>query len=108
MSLLKKIGVIGNSDSIKGFAALGLSIFEADDAETAAKTVRQLAENDFAIIYITEYLFSQIQNEVLRYEEQQTPAIIPIPGTFGNNGIGMSNVSRSVERAVGSDILSNE
>lgn len=105
---MKKIGVIGNSDSVKGFAALGLSIFEVDDAQTAAKTLRSLAENDFAIIYITEYLFSQLGHEIDRYTESKTPAIIPIPGTFGNTGIGMSNVSRSVERAVGSDILSDE
>ena len=105
---MKKIGVIGSSDSVKGFAALGLSVFEVNDFETAAKTLRRLAESDFAIIYITELLFSGIQHEVERYEEKQIPAIIPIPGTFGNNGIGKINVSRSVEKAVGSDILSNE
>lgn len=105
---MKKIGVIGSSDSVKGFAALGLSIFETNDAETAAKTVRKLAENDYAIIYITEVLFSEIEHEVLRYEEQKTPAIIPIPGVSGNSGIGLKNVSRSVERAVGSDILADK
>ncbi len=105
---MKKIGIIGSSDSVRGFAALGLSIFEVTEAEEAAKTVRRLAENDFAIIYITEVLFSQIQHEIARYEEKQTPAIIPIPGTFGNNGIGRINVSRSVEKAVGTDILADE
>ena len=32
---MKKIGVIGSSDSVKGFAALGLSIFEVSDPEVA-------------------------------------------------------------------------
>ena len=105
---MKKIGVIGSSDSVKGFAALGLSIFEVSDPEVAVKTVRKLSDVGYAIIYITEVLFSQIQQEVQRYDNKQTPAIIPIPGTFGNNGIGMMNVSRSVERAVGSDILADK
>lgn len=105
---MKKIGVIGNSDSVKGFCALGLNVFEIDDAEEAIKTIRSLAETDFAIIYITEKLFTECEREISRYIDRQTPAIIPIPGTVGNTGIGLRNVSLSVERAVGSDILSGE
>lgn len=36
---------------------------------------------------------------------ERTPAIIPIPGVDGNFGIGIANVKKSVERAVGADIL---
>jgi V/A-type H+-transporting ATPase subunit F len=37
------------------------------------------------------------------------PAIIQIPGISGNTGAGIENVKKSVETAVGSDILfSNE
>ena len=32
-------------------------------------------------------------------------AIIPIPSKTGALGIGMANIKRSVERAVGADIL---
>jgi V/A-type H+-transporting ATPase subunit F len=35
------------------------------------------------------------------------PAIIPIPGVSANTGMGMRNVKKSVERAVGSDIIFN-
>ena len=34
-----------------------------------------------------------------------TPAVIAIPGVKGNTGIGISGVKKSVEQAVGSDIL---
>ena len=40
-----------------------------------------------------------------RYVSERTPAIIPIPGVDGNFGIGIANVKKSVERAVGADIL---
>ena len=33
------------------------------------------------------------------------PAIIPIPDRTGSSGKGMENVRKSVERAVGADIL---
>lgn len=32
-------------------------------------------------------------------------AIIPIPGVSGNTGLGMRMVKKSVEQAVGSDII---
>ena len=36
------------------------------------------------------------------------PAVVPIPGISGNTGLGLRQVKRSVEQAVGSDILANE
>lgn len=104
---MKKIAVIGNSDSVRGFRAIGLDVFEIDEVEQAQKTIKHLAENDFAIIYITERLFSLCSEVIRKYDDKKQVAIIPIPGTYGNTGIGLQNVSRSVERAVGSDILSN-
>lgn len=35
------------------------------------------------------------------------PAVIPIPGVHGNTGYGIDMVKRSVEQAVGSDIIFN-
>ncbi|MBR3738482.1 MAG: V-type ATP synthase subunit F, partial [Eubacterium sp.] len=52
-----------------------------------------------------ENIASEIQNELSRYNDEALPAIIPIPGVFGNNGFGMEQVSSFVERAVGSDIV---
>ena len=101
-----KIAVVGDKDSIYGFASLGLSIYPCDDAESASKTVRELAKGGFGVIYVTEELFELIPEEVEYYSDKPLPAIIPIPGVKGNTGIGMKNVSLSVEKAVGSDIIS--
>lgn len=100
-----KIAAIGDKDSVYGFASIGLSIFPEDAAEGASRTLRKLAENGYAVIYITEHLASQLKAELEHYRELPIPAIIPIPGVTGNNGMGMKNVSKSVEQAVGSDIL---
>ena len=70
-----KIAVIGDYDSIYGF------------------------------IYITENLANLLKNEVEKYREELMPAIIQIPGVFGNTGAGVEGVKKSVEQAVGSDIL---
>lgn len=101
-----KIGVIGDRDSIYGFSSVGLSVFPTDDAAEGAKILRKIAD-EYAVIYITEKLAGEIDNEIQKYRGRTIPAIIPIPGITGNTGIGMKNVSRSVEQAVGSDILAD-
>ncbi len=102
-----KIAAIGDKDSVYGFASIGLSIFPEEDAASASRTLRKLADSGYAVIYITELLASQLKTELEHYREMSIPAIIPIPGVTGNNGMGMKNVSKSVEQAVGSDILSD-
>lgn len=100
-----KIAVMGDRDSIYGFAAVGLEPFPITDPEEAAAKLRSLADSDYAVIYITEALADKIQREIDRYAEKELPAIIPIPGISGNTGKGLMAVKRSVERAVGSDII---
>jgi len=59
----------------------------------------------FTIIYVTEQLYSQMEETVSKYTDSKLPAIIPIPNKDGSLGIGMASVKKSVERAVGADIL---
>ncbi len=102
---MHKIAVMGDRDSIYGFAALGMEPFPATERETAAKTLHRLCEGEYAVIYVTEQLGALLEREIGRYRSQGLPAIILIPGVSGNTGNGMSAVRQSVIRAVGSDIL---
>ena len=102
-----KVAVIGDRDSIYGFAALGLETFPVSEQSQAVHKLRELAEGEYAVIYITEALAESLKNEVDRYRLARLPAIIPIPGVSGNTGMGIANVKKSVEQAVGSDIIFN-
>ncbi len=100
-----KIAVIGDRDSIYGFATLGLETFPVLNAGEGARELKRLAADDYAIIYITEQLQSQIMDTVSQYNDMRLPAIIPIPGVSGNTRQGLANISKLVERAVGTDIV---
>ncbi|HCA34714.1 MAG TPA: V-type ATP synthase subunit F [Lachnospiraceae bacterium] len=101
-----KVGVMGDYDSIYGFAAVGLTIFPTDGLsdEEIARLIRQTSEG-CGIIYMTESLMERMKNELQKYQDRISPAIIAIPGVSKNTGIGIRNVKKSVEQAVGSDIL---
>ena len=74
------------------------------DAEEGKEKLRHLAL-ECGIIYITEALAAELPEEIERYKEQVMPAIIQIPGVSGNTGAGVEGVKKTVEQAVGSDIL---
>ena len=103
-----KAAVMGDRDSIYGFAALGLDIFPETDPAQAAKRLRTLAGGNYAVVYITEALAAQIEEEIDKYRSATLPAIILIPGLSGNTGKGIGSVRKSVEQAVGSDIIFQE
>lgn len=100
-----KIAVLGDYDSIYGFAALGLDIFHVESPEEAKKTLIQLAEEKTGIIYVTEAWAAVLKHEIDRYKDAVIPTVIQIPGVSGNTGQGIEGVKKSVEQAVGSDIL---
>lgn len=100
-----KIAVMGDRDSIYGFAALGLEIFPTEQAADAADLLRTLSRSNYAVIYITEGLAAKIPEVLEPYQDLLSPAIILIPGIVGNTGMGQRQVKRAVEKAVGSDII---
>lgn len=103
-----KIGVIGDYDSICGFAALGLDIFAQTDAEGARAQLKTLAESGYGIIYITEQYIEKMRDEMEKYRGELLPAIIPIPSVGTSSGFGRACVKKYVEQAVGSDIIFND
>ncbi len=100
-----RIGVIGDRESVLGFKAVGLEVFPCDSGQEARKIFREIADDNFAIIYVTEALYREMEAEVTEYTDKRLPAVIPVPDKDGSLGIGLAGVKKSVERAVGADIL---
>lgn len=103
-----KIAVIGGRDTVMGFKALGLDTFPAENASEAGKLLRQLtheSEDEYAIIYIEETFAQQLSNEIAKFKDSPSPAIILIPGREGSIGLGLQALHDAVERAVGTNIL---
>ena len=100
-----KIAVMGDMDSVLGFKALGLEVCPVTTPEEGREALHRMAKENYAIIYMTEQLAAQLPAEIARYKDALTPAIILIPGKEGSLGIGMENITSSVERAVGANIL---
>jgi V/A-type H+-transporting ATPase subunit F len=100
-----KIGVIGDKDSVLGFKALGVSVFPTNDIREANKLIHKLAKENYAVLFVTEQLAKDLNEAINEYKDSLTPAIIMIPNNRGTLGLGIDGVKKSVEKAIGSDIL---
>ena len=103
-----KIAVMGDRDSTLGFKALGLEVRPVSTPEEGREALHRMAKENFAVIYVTEQLASQLSADIARYKDSPLPAVISIPGRAGSDGSGMAAIKSAVERAVGADILFKE
>ncbi len=106
--MANKIAVIGEKESVLGFRAVGFEVYQVSGPHEAETIIDRLAEQECGVIFITEQTLEPIAWVMDKYKDSRTPAIIPIPGRAGPLGLGMRSVKKSVERAVGADILFKE
>ena len=104
-----KIAVIGGTDTVMGFKALGLEVHPVSGAEDAKNVLRHLVSDDcedhYAIIYLEETLAPELSADIDRFRNQVTPAVILLPGREGSSGKSMTALHEAVKRAIGADIL---
>jgi V/A-type H+-transporting ATPase subunit F len=101
------IAVMGASDTVLGFKALGLDTFPVSSDDEARRVFQRLAapEARYAIIYLEETLSEALSEEIAAYSDKVVPAIILIPGREGSTGKSLAALHDAVIRAVGTDIL---
>ena len=92
--MYKKIGVVGDKDSVLAFKAIGIDVFPVVEADEARIAVDRMAMNGYAV-----------EETIERYNKQMLPAVILIPSNQGTLNIGSKRISDSVEKAVGVNIL---
>lgn len=100
-----KIGIIGDKDSVLAFQAIGIECFSASNYREANKWIYKLAKEDYAVLFITEALAAEIEETLDAFKDKPFPAIILIPDNSGSIGLGMAGIKKSVEKAIGTDII---
>lgn len=105
---MAKIGVIGEKDFAMLFRAVGIDVFYEESGERANRRLHRLAREGYSSIFIQEKLYAACAETIEAYKSEAYPAIIPIPDSQGAQGIGIRELKKNVEKAVGVDILFNQ
>jgi V/A-type H+-transporting ATPase subunit F len=109
-----KIAIIGPSDTVSGFRALGVDAFDAQTGDSAMEKLREIkksmSESDtntkYAVVCIIEDLLTEVDPaEYAKVVSGPLPAVIPLPGPEGSKGIAIKRLRALAEQAVGSAII---
>jgi V/A-type H+-transporting ATPase subunit F len=102
------VAVIGDKDSILCFRAVGVRTFPVSEPTEARAVVRRLAQEEVAVVFITEQIAQGIMDLVDELARVSLPSIVLIPNNQGSLGLGMERIRRTVTRAVGADIFGED
>jgi len=100
-----KVAVIGDKDSILGFKALGAVTYPVTGGEEAARALGGIVRERYAVVCITEAVAEKIAPQLEELNKRQLPAIVLIPNNQGTIGLGMRQIKKNAEKAIGADIL---
>lgn len=83
-----------------------MDTYSVTKPKKALDTLRDLiAKKEHAVIFITEDIAQYIRKELEELSKLTLPAIIAVPSHKGSFGVGLGRLRKTVEQAVGSDIL---
>jgi V/A-type H+/Na+-transporting ATPase subunit F len=100
-----KIAVIGDKDSILGFKTIGVDTFSVTSSAAALSALKKLVAESYGVIFITEELARDLEEIIAELNKRYLPAIVLIPNSKGTLGIGIQQIKKNVEKAIGTDIL---
>ncbi len=102
---MHRIAVVGEKDSIYGFAALGLEIFPVKTSKEAKLLAKKLIKEKIAILYLTESIISELYDELIELTAKSITSVVPIPDLSSNSNFGLNKLRETVIKAAGMDIL---
>ncbi len=102
------IAIIGSPNAILGFKALGVTAFPVATKEEGQQVLEKIKEGRYAILLVTEDWARELQTELDEIRQMTLPAVSVLPSQSGSQGLGEQELRRTVEQAVGSDILFKE
>ncbi|MBS4022268.1 MAG: V-type ATP synthase subunit F [Dethiobacter sp.] len=100
-----KVAVVGDKDSILGFKALGVATYPVTGGEEAIRALSSIVREKVAVVCITEAVAQHIRPQIEELNKKLLPAVVLIPNNQGSLGLGMQQIKKNAEKAIGADIL---
>ena len=109
-----RTAIIGPTDTVSGFKALGVESFEATTGAQVLEQLRAIKQHNetsapdavYAIVAVIEDLLVDIdQAEYAKLVADPLPAVVMLPGPEGSKGVALERLRGLAEKAVGSAII---
>lgn len=103
-----EIAMLGDQSSIAGFRGVGVRTFAVNPDSDVNRLLEDLIfSEDFAIIYITEAVATEVAELLAEHKDDYLPAIITLPTQGSEETTSVDNLRSLVIRAIGVDLVSS-
>ncbi len=108
-----KIAIIGPSDVVSGFKALGVEAFDAKNANEVLEQLRKIKQinntennSSYAVVCVIEDLMVDMdEKEYAKVVSGPLPAVVLLPSAKGSQGLAEARLRKLAERAIGASII---
>ncbi len=101
-----KIAVIGDTDFVMPFSALGLDTYAtADTVDDITENANKIIEGKYALVVVAENIAPTAEEVFSTYHNTPTPCIVVVPFTTQPKGFATQALGEVLRLATGINIL---
>jgi len=109
-----RLAIVGPTDMVSGFQALGVEAYNATTSEEALEQLRAIKKigNDpedsrvYAVVCVIDDVLRDVdQAEYAKVVEGALPAVVVLPGPAGATGVAIERLRTLAQKAVGSSLI---
>ncbi len=101
-----KIAVLGDTDFVMPFSALGVDTFVAGETrEQVIEAAKQIMSDKYALVVVAENIASIADTVFSEYQDLPTPCVVVVPFTTESTGLATEALGKVLKMAIGINIL---
>ncbi|MHC4072281.1 MAG: V-type ATP synthase subunit F [Planctomycetota bacterium] len=101
-----KIAVLGDTDFVMPFSALGLDTYAtADTVDDITENANKIIEGKYALVVVAENIAPKAEEVFSDYQNTPTPCIVVVPFTTESKGFATQALGEVLRLATGINIL---
>ncbi len=102
-----KIAVLGDTDFVTPFAALGVDTYTVTDEADVIENAKKIIQGKYALILVAENIAPAADTVLADYEGSATPCVLVVPFTAESEGFATEALAKVLKMATGINILHN-
>jgi vacuolar-type H+-ATPase subunit F/Vma7 len=101
-----KVAVIGGSDFVMPFSALGVDTFAVtDEPKSITDNAREILEQKYALVVVAENIAQQAENVFSAIRQKTLPCVVIVPFTTASQGFATASLGHALKMAMGINVL---
>ena len=100
-----KISVLGDTDFVMPFSALGVDTFPVDQRQQVIEAAKKIVDGKYALVVVSEDKLQVAQEVFAAYEDSPMPCVVVVPFTTESKGYATQALGEVLKMATGINIL---